>query len=206
MPSSAFSHILFDADGVIQDIPGGWYAAMEPYVGERSREFLHATWKDELPTLAGIGDYRPMLAASLRQYGVTAPVDDVLAEVWYRIAPDAASLKLVDRLRTAGYGVHLGTNQEKYRAGHMQAALGYGDLFDTCFYSCDLGVAKPDLGFFTAVADRLGVPPESILFIDDSERNVIAAREAGLVAIHWHLDAGHAALLKHLSGHGIQIP
>lgn len=37
-------HLLFDADGVLQDIPGGWYAAMEPYLGGKSREFLHQTW------------------------------------------------------------------------------------------------------------------------------------------------------------------
>ncbi|WP_243224915.1 HAD family hydrolase [Microbacterium sp. CIAB417] len=204
MPPVPIAHLLFDADGVIQEIPGGWYAAMEPHVGDRSREFLHATWKDERPTLAGIGDYRPMLAATLEEYGVAAHVDDVLADVWYRIDPHPESLALVARLREAGYRVHLGTNQEPYRAAHMQTALGYADLFDTCFYSCELKAAKPDAGFFSAVVASLAAEPESILFIDDSERNVLAAREAGMRSVHWHLDAGHAALLEELAGHGVR--
>ena len=57
--------MLFDPDGVLQVVPGGWYAAMEPYLGERAREFLHQTWKDEFPTLAGQGDYMPMLVLPL---------------------------------------------------------------------------------------------------------------------------------------------
>ncbi len=60
------THVLLDADGVLQDLPGGWYAAMEPFLGDRAREFLHRTWTDELPTLAGEGDYLPMLEATLR--------------------------------------------------------------------------------------------------------------------------------------------
>lgn len=70
-------HLLFDADGVIQSIPGGWYTAIEPYVGERAREFLHGAWKQELPMLAGQGDYLPLLAARLTEFGVSAPVEEV---------------------------------------------------------------------------------------------------------------------------------
>ncbi|GAB3833458.1 hypothetical protein [Kribbella italica] len=61
-------HVLLDADGVLQDLPGGWYAAMEPYVGERAREFLHRTWIDELPMLAGRGDYGVHLATNQECY------------------------------------------------------------------------------------------------------------------------------------------
>jgi hypothetical protein len=63
---SSVRHVLLDADGVLQDLPGGWYAAMEPYLGDRAREFLHETWADEMPMLAGCGDYMPVLAATLQ--------------------------------------------------------------------------------------------------------------------------------------------
>ena len=81
----AIRHVLLDADGVVQDLPGGWYAAMEPFLGERSREFLHETWSDELPMLSGNGDYLPLLAARLAAYGVPEPVEVVYAAVWHRI-------------------------------------------------------------------------------------------------------------------------
>ncbi|NEA36361.1 HAD-IA family hydrolase [Streptomyces sp. SID13031] len=179
---SPIRHLLFDADGVLQDIPDGWYAAMEPYVGDRAREFLHKTWKDELPTLAGRGDYLPMLAASLAEYGVLTPTAVVFQDVWHRIAPVEESFAIVETLRRNGYGVHLGTNQERHRGGHMRAALGYDLLFDVSCYSYDLGVAKPDPGFFTEAARRIAADPSAILFIDDSAANIEGARSAGFAA------------------------
>lgn len=171
-------HVLFDADGVLQDIPGGWYAAMEPYLGDRAREFLHRTWKDELPMLAGQGDYMPVLAATLAEYGVPVPAAAVYRDVWQRIEPDPESIELVRALRASGYRTHLGTNQEQHRAAHMREALGYEALFDVICYSCDLGVAKPDPAFFTEAARRIGAEPPAILLIDDSARNVAGARTA----------------------------
>ncbi|WP_328331367.1 HAD-IA family hydrolase [Kribbella sp. NBC_00382] len=198
-------HVLFDADGVLQDLPGGWYAAMEPYLGDSTREFLHRTWKDELPMLAGHGDYLPLLAATLAEYGVETPVEVVYQDVWHRIVPVEESFAIVEALRKKGYGVHLGTNQEKYRGGHMRTTLGYDDLFDVSCYSYDLGVAKPDPGFFVAAARRIGAEPSSTLFIDDSLPNVEAARSVGFVAERWDLSQGHGTLRALLLERGIEV-
>ncbi|MEV0285878.1 MULTISPECIES: HAD-IA family hydrolase [unclassified Kribbella] len=195
--------MLLDADGVLQDLPGGWYAAMEPYLGDRAREFLHETWKDELPMLAGSGDYLPVLAATLRSYGVVVPVAEVYAAVWKNIVVVEESIALVRTLRSNGYGVHLGTNQERYRGTHMRTVLGYDDLFDVSCYSYDLGVAKPDPAFFTQAAHRIGAAPESILFIDDTDRNVTAARTTGMPAEQWSLPQGHDLLRTLFATHGI---
>jgi putative hydrolase of the HAD superfamily len=200
---SPVRHVLLDADGVIQHIPGGWFAAIEPYLGERSREFLHRTWQDELPMLAGQGDYLPVLAATLAEYGVTVPVGDVYADVWHRIEVVGESVELVHALRRNGYGVHLATNQEQYRAAYMRDVLDYDALFDVSCYSCDLGVAKPAPAFFAEAARRVGADPSAILFIDDSARNVDGARTAGLAAAQWSFEQGHHALAEVLASHGV---
>jgi putative hydrolase of the HAD superfamily len=200
---AGIKHVLFDADGVIQSIPGGWYTAIEPYVGERAEEFLHGTWKDEKPMLAGHGEYLPLLAARLAEYGVPASVDEVYRDVWQRIEPDRDSLAIVRALRANGYGVHLGTNQERHRAAYMRVALSYDALFDVSCYSCELGLTKPDPAFFAAAAGRLAAEPASILFIDDSARNVEGARAAGLAAAQWELGQGHDVLLALLAGHSV---
>ena len=93
-------------------------------------------------------------------------------------------------MRANGYGVHLGTNQERHPAAHMRSALGYNALFDVCCYSCDLGVAKPDPAFFAAAARRIAARPDRILFIDDGARNVEGARAAGLAALPVGTGAG----------------
>ncbi|WP_405058758.1 HAD-IA family hydrolase [Kribbella sp. NBC_01505] len=201
--ASPIRHVLLDADGVLQELPGGWYLAMEPYLGERSREFLHRTWKDELPMLAGQGDYLPVLAATLREFGVEVPVGEVYDAVWKNIVVVEESLEVVRRLRRNGYGVHLGTNQEAYRGGHMRSALGYDELFDVSCYSHDLGVAKPDPGFFTEAARRIGADVQTVLFVDDTARNVEGARAAGMLAEQWDLTQGHDVLVELLAKHGV---
>ncbi len=200
---SSVRHVLLDADGVLQDLPGGWYAAMEPYLGDRAREFLHETWSDELPMLAGRGDYMQVLAATLQNYGVVTPVAEVYTAVWKNIAIIEESIGIVRALTRNGYGVHLGTNQERHRGAHMRTALGYDDLFDVSCYSYDLGVAKPDPAFFAQAARRIGADVGTILFIDDNARNVDGAREAGMVAEQWDFTQGHDLLLELFSKHGV---
>jgi putative hydrolase of the HAD superfamily len=199
----AIEHVLFDADGVLQDVPGGWYGAMEPYLGERTQEFFAETWSDELPMLIGEGDYMPLLEATLIKFGVTEPVDVVYRDVWHRIELIDDSIALVNELRAAGYGVHLATNQEKYRGGYMRTALGYDQLFDVSCYSFEVGATKPALAFFEAALRRIDADPSSVLFIDDTERNVHGAHEAGLAAEHWHFEQGHDLLLQRLADHGV---
>jgi putative hydrolase of the HAD superfamily len=199
----AIRHVMFDADGVLQEVPGGWIAAAERYLGERTLEFLERSYAAQLPTLAGQGDYLSTLAVILAEFGVTVPIADVYRGIWLGMEPAAASFALVRALREGGYGVHLGTNQERYRAAHMREALGYDALFDVSCYSWELGAAKPDPAFFTEAARRIGAEPGAILFIDDWARNVAAAREAGLAAEQWCLEDGHDALHELLARHGV---
>jgi HAD superfamily hydrolase (TIGR01509 family) len=42
-----------------------------------------------------------------------------------------------------------------------------------------LGVAKPDLAIFRAAEEQFNASPEEIVFFDDLQKNVLAAREAG---------------------------
>jgi putative hydrolase of the HAD superfamily len=199
----AIRHVMFDADGVLQHLPGGWIAAAEPFFGGRALEFLQRSYAAELPTLAGQGDHLAILTATLADFAVTVPVADVYRGIWLSVEPVAASLAVVRALRQGGYGVHLGTNQERYRAAHMREVLGYDGLFDVSCYSWELGAAKPDLAFFTEAARRIGAEPAAILFIDDNAENVAAARAAGLSAEQWCLDDGHDLLYDLLAQHGV---
>ncbi|WP_175507717.1 HAD family hydrolase [Nocardioides terrae] len=114
-----------------------------------------------------------------------------------------ASFDLVRRLRAAGFGVHLGTNQTQRRAAYMRGTLGYDDLFDVSCYSAEMGLAKPDQAYFRRAAELIGVPPEEVLFVDDTLANVVAAQDVGMAGVHWHLRDGHPLLEKMLADHGV---
>lgn len=198
-------HLLLDADGVLQSVPGGWVAAVERFVGDRALEFLEQTWSEELPALRGEGDFLVAFTDAVERHGLDVDPHAFYAAVWNAIEVAPASVDLVQRLRAAGYGVHLGTNQEQHRAAHMRSALGYDALFDVSCYSCDLGAVKPERAFFDRALDRIGAPADQVLFVDDHLANVEGARAAGLAAVHWDLTRGMPALWSLLAGHGVDL-
>ena len=62
-------------------------------------------------------------------------------------------------------------------------------LFHGAYYSCEIGLRKPDMEAFHHVLSRHGAEPSRTLFIDDSPQHVEGARRAGLQAEHLDLDA-----------------
>jgi putative hydrolase of the HAD superfamily len=86
-------------------------------------------------------------------------------------------------------------------AHHRQVDLEHAALlaaFARCFMSYEIGARKPEARAFAAVARAIGVPPSRILFFDDTEVNVVGARDAGLRAeLVRSADEAHAALARH---------
>lgn len=197
-------HVLLDADGVLQSVPGGWVAAVEPFVGDGALEFLEQTWSDELPALRGEGDFLVEFTRAVERRGLDVDPRAFYEAVWNAIEVAPQSVDLVHRLRAAGYGVHLGTNQEQHRAAYMRSVLGYDALFDVSCYSCDLGAVKPERAYFERALDRIGASADQVLFIDDHAPNVEGARAAGLAAEHWDLTRGLPELWTLLAGHGVE--
>ena len=195
-------HLLLDADGVVQDLPGGWRSALRPFLGERVEEFVAELARDEQACMRG-EPFLPVLGRLLAAFDSETPAVEVHAAAWENIAPEPGVLELADRLRATGLGVHLATNQSPERAAYMRRELGYDARFDTQFYSCELGVAKPERGYFERILDAVGASPDEVMFVDDSARNVAGAREVGLSAEQWHLDEGMSVLLGLLAVHDV---
>lgn len=199
--------VLWDADGVLQHLPAGWEASMRPVVEghvEDLEAFLAEAFEAERPALVGQASWLEILPPLLERWEV-AHLHDRALEVWLTIVPQQEVRDLVTELRAAGVGCYLATNQTEHRGRHMADNLGYGDLLDGTFWSYELGVAKPDPAYFTAVVERLGRDADEVLLVDDSLRNVEAARSVGLEAVHWHVDEGLPVLRERLHAHGLPV-
>lgn len=57
------------------------------------------------------------------------------------------------------------------------------NYFSTTTYSCFLGTFKPDKRMFLDALDKLGLPPEDTVFIDDRPINLESAAELGITPI-----------------------
>lgn len=74
--------------------------------------------------------------------------------------------------------------------------------FDAVVASCHLGARKPDTEFYDRLLDRLDATADEVLFVDDRQVNVEAARSVG-IASHRFQDA--AGVRAFLAGHGVRV-
>jgi epoxide hydrolase-like predicted phosphatase len=59
------------------------------------------------------------------------------------------------------------------------------DYFDSVVLSSDVGLVKPDVKIYELSASQLGVKPNECVFIDDLQKNVDGAINAGMQAIKY---------------------
>lgn len=197
--------ILFDADGVIQRPAPARRQMLRELLGPKGNqldEFIRDLWAAEDPTLTGQAGFAEALSAVLARWKCRASLDEAL-HVWTMIEVDAEILGTVQALRRSGVCCHLATNQELHRARHMSETLGYAGLFDREFYSCRVGLMKPDPEYFRAVLREIDLPAGRVLFLDDREVNVQAAHQVGLRAAVFVVESGLEALHRTLREFGL---
>lgn len=203
-PSPRVHALLLDADGVMQENPDGWLDAVTRHVApDQRRRFADDLFATERDAMLGRRRFAEVLDEVCARWGIPDRADE-LRRLWGRVEVDAGMVRLVRDLRAGGLPCHLATNQNDERAAYLRDELGYGDLFDRVFASCELGLLKSDAGFFDRVLEELGLRPGELLFVDDSPEHVESARRAGLRAEAWCLRDGLPALRARLADHGVR--
>lgn len=206
MPTPSVTAVLFDADGVLQRPTTDWRATLATFVGpdDSVEDFVADLMVAERPALVGKADFRDTLAEALARWNSPVSVERAL-EPWHAFEAVPAVIDLIQGLRGRGVACHLATNQQEYRRTVMQDERGYGAWFDRAFYSCDLGLAKPDPAYFRAILAAIGTPASEVLFIDDNESNIEGARSVGIRAEHYDLVLGVDRLMELLRSYGLPV-
>lgn len=138
----------------------------------------------------------------VRDWGLTVSTEQFLHEfrTWSRgLLPGAAELlsSLRPRFRLAA----LSNSNELHWERHTND-VGVTALFDVAISSHQVGAAKPDPAIYQKALERLGAPPEVIMFFDDSYANVVAASALGMRAFQVE---GIDALRQRLVAEGLLI-
>jgi len=89
------------------------------------------------------------------------------------------------RLHERGVRFAMLTNNVREWEPHWRAKLPIDDIFETVVDSAFVGVRKPDPAIYAIALERLELPAGECVFIDDLERNVVAARELGFATVHF---------------------
>jgi putative hydrolase of the HAD superfamily len=95
------------------------------------------------------------------------------------------------------YTLGLLSNHAKEWINYCEKRFAYHSLFTACLYSFEVGIGKPQKSIYNLLLKRIGEKPENCLFIDDMEKNVLAAQELGFTTIQFTTSAAlHSELRK----------
>ncbi|MCS6916772.1 MAG: HAD family phosphatase [Chitinophagales bacterium] len=130
----------------------------------------------------------------LRQLLHVHLTDDQIDEAWnsmiLQIRPE--KIELLRQLYAEDYRLYLLSNTNfihlKYLTKYLLRVYGRTSLeefFDKVYYSCMLGLRKPEPAIFQRVIQENALRPQETLFVDDHPAHVQAAAGLGLIAVHY---------------------
>lgn len=182
--------VVFDIGGVLERVddhswPTTW---AEDWAGRAgmSLEELEAALASRPPIgelLTGgatEAEFRDLYAAALGLHASQA--DLMMAQMWdaYCGELDTELFSWFTSLR-GDYLLGILSNSSDGARREESRRHGIPDAADVVVYSHEVGLAKPDPAVYALTTDRLGVAPDEIAFLDDTEAAVAGARAAG-----WH--------------------
>ena len=109
--------------------------------------------------------------------------------------PIEETVEILGRLKAAGVPCYALTNMETETFPLRVKRFPFMSWFDGVVVSAFEGVVKPDPEIFRRLLERFELTAESTLFVDDSQRNVDAARDAGIQAVLFESPAAFEQLL-----------
>ena len=112
--------------------------------------------------------------------GVTVPPEGLVQKLFALMDLDEAMFAAVAAARRAGVRTGLLSNSwgtQNYPHHRFE------ELFDIQVISGEVGLRKPDPAIFALASRRIGIEPARCVFVDDLDKNIAAAEEAGMVGI-----------------------
>jgi putative hydrolase of the HAD superfamily len=203
--NSSIQAVLFDYGLVLSGPP-------DPAAWERMKQILHvneedfhaAYWRSrdayDRGTLNGDA-YWQTVAADLHRVIDRLQIDaliDADLDMWTQ--PNDDMIGWAARLQQRGIKTGILSNIGDAMETGVRARNPWLADFAHHTYSHRLGIAKPDLAIYRHAAEGLGLPPAAILFVDDREENIDAARVAGMTAVRY---SGHASFVAAMNATGL---
>ncbi|MGH8079500.1 MAG: phosphoglycolate phosphatase [Lysobacter sp.] len=178
--------VLFDLDGTLLDsapdmlavanamradrgLPPMPMAALRAHVSKGSRAMVGAAFPDLDPAErdARVPEFLERYERELGLHG--APFDGVEA--------------ILAALEAAGSPWGIVTNKPEYLARKLMPLLGWQTRCAVLIGGDTLSVRKPDPLPLTTAARQIGVEPADCVYVGDDERDILAARAAGMPSV-----------------------
>lgn len=136
-----------------------------------------------------------------RDFGGVLDVEPqgLIGRLFAGLGPDEPMIAAVEGARRAGIPTGLISNS--WGTGIYERAPM--DIFDATVISGEVGLHKPQPEIYRLGAERIGVPPEACVFVDDLRENIAGAEAVGMTGILHRGAASTIPELERLLGIGL---
>jgi putative hydrolase of the HAD superfamily len=125
------------------------------------------------------------------QLGREVSMHDFGHRFFENLHPNERMLDFMRGLRDQGYKLGICTNNVREWEPLWRAEVPVDEIFSVVVDSAFVGARKPEPRIYEITLERLGVPAQAALLVDDIELNCTAARDLGLRAV-WFRDTDQA--------------
>ncbi len=107
-------------------------------------------------------------------------------EIYFEaLNPNEQMIGLMRELKAEGYRMAMLTNNVREWEPLWRSMLPVDEIFEAVVDSGFVGVRKPEPPIYEMTLERIGLPGEACLFVDDLPHNCDGARDAGMTAVHF---------------------
>ena len=164
--------------------------------GDYARDTDHPWHRLERGEITFMDARGEILESSCTTVGVELDLIELFAAFTGEANARPDMVELARRIGASGRTVALLTNNLAEFNDGWRSLLPVDELFDQVVDSSREGMRKPDPAIYHLTQERLGVEdPSSVLFLDDAEGNIAAARQVGWHAVHVE-DEYHRAIAQ----------
>jgi len=202
--------VLFDYGMVLSGPPDPAAWSRLRAISALSEDQLHTEYwlyrhEYDRGTLTAIAYWQKIAAETNRTFTPTQIADLIAADVDLWSQPNPPMIAWAQALQRAGIKTGILSNiGDAMTAGFLQK-FAWLAAFNHCTWSYALKMAKPEAAIYQCAAEGLATPPARILFLDDREENIAAAKAAGMQTIYYTSPdaAGHARFLEAMHARGL---
>lgn len=96
---------------------------------------------------------------------------------------------LIAFYKTIGEHMNIYMFTTEYIQEHTALEPELAGVFKKVFSGARLGLKKDSPNTYRVIAEKIGLKPDEVLYIDDKQENLNAAKEAGMVVLHYESNA-----------------
>ncbi|MFJ2106638.1 HAD family hydrolase [Streptomyces microflavus] len=180
-------HVIFDLDGTLVDSEPNYYEAGRRLLARYG--VADFGWEDHTRFI-GIGT-RETLTTLRAEYGIDAPVDELLAgknALYLELAGASTEVfgqmrAFVERLHTAGVPMAVASGSSRAAIGAVLAVTGLDAYIPLYVSAEEVAHGKPEPDVFLETARRMGAEPAQCVVLEDAPPGAAAAHAAGMRCI-----------------------